>query len=56
LEGNRYKLAHGQACPGILALISEFENDIQMDGIIGARGVRFGHKPLFVSEMVQLVK
>lgn len=41
---------------GILALIAEFENDIrrerQMDGIKQARerGIRFGRKPLLVSD------
>jgi DNA invertase Pin-like site-specific DNA recombinase len=44
---------------GILALIAEFENDIrsepQMEGIAKARerGVRFGRKPLLVSETIQ---
>jgi DNA invertase Pin-like site-specific DNA recombinase len=47
---------------GVLALISEFENDIrrerQMDGIAKARdrGVRFGRKPLVVSETIQRVR
>lgn len=52
----------GKLVMGILALIAEFENDIrrerQMDGIKKAheRGVRFGRKPLLVSEMVQQVR
>ena len=52
----------GKLVMGILALIAEFENDIrrerQMDGIKKARerGIRFGRKPLLVSEMVQRVK
>jgi DNA invertase Pin-like site-specific DNA recombinase len=47
---------------GILALIAEFENDIrrerQMDGIAKAkeRGVRFGRKPLLVSETIQQMR
>jgi DNA invertase Pin-like site-specific DNA recombinase len=47
---------------GILALIAEFENDIrrewQMDGIKKARerGIRFGRKPLLVSETIQQVR
>lgn len=47
---------------GILALIAEFENDIrrerQMDGIKHARerGIRFGRKPLLVSETIQRVQ
>jgi DNA invertase Pin-like site-specific DNA recombinase len=47
---------------GILALIAEFENDIrrerQMDGIRKAheRGVRFGRKPLLVSQTIQQVR
>jgi DNA invertase Pin-like site-specific DNA recombinase len=46
----------GKLIVGILALIAEFENDIrherQMDGIKKAResGVRFGRKPLLISE------
>jgi DNA invertase Pin-like site-specific DNA recombinase len=52
----------GRLVMGILALIAEFENDIrherQMDGIRKARerGVRFGRKPLLVSERVQQVR
>ena len=51
----------GKLVMGILALIAEFENDIrrerQMDGIKKAheRGVRFGRKPLLVSETIQQV-
>src|SRR5262245_5193207 len=47
---------------GILALIAEFENDIrrerQMDGIAKARdrGVKFGRKPLLVSDTIQKVR
>jgi DNA invertase Pin-like site-specific DNA recombinase len=46
---------------GILALIAEFENDIrherQMDGIAKARdrGIRFGRKPLLVTETIKMV-
>lgn len=52
----------GKLVMGILALIAEFENDIrrerQMDGIKKARerGVRFGRKPLLVSETIQQVR
>jgi DNA invertase Pin-like site-specific DNA recombinase len=52
----------GKPVMGILALISEFENDIrrerQMDGIAKAkeRGVRFGRKPLLVSDTIQRVR
>lgn len=52
----------GKLVMGILALIAEFENDIrrerQMDGIKKARerGIRFGRKPLLVSEMIQRVR
>ena len=52
----------GKLIMGILALIGEFENDIrrerQMDGIGKARdrGVRFGRKPLLVSETIQQVR
>ena len=52
----------GKLVMGILALIAEFENDIrrerQMDGIAKAkeRGVRFGRKPLLVSETIQQVR
>jgi DNA invertase Pin-like site-specific DNA recombinase len=52
----------GKLVMGILALIAEFENDIrrerQMDGIKKAheRGVRFGRKPLLVSETIRQVK
>jgi DNA invertase Pin-like site-specific DNA recombinase len=47
---------------GTLALIAEFENDIrrerQMDGIKKARerGIRFGRKPLLISETIQKVR
>lgn len=52
----------GKLVMGILALIAEFENDIrrerQMDGIAKARdrGVKFGRKPLLVSETIQQVR
>jgi DNA invertase Pin-like site-specific DNA recombinase len=52
----------GKLVMGILALIAEFENDIrrerQMDGIRKAhdRGVRFGRKPLLVSQTIQQVR
>ena len=52
----------GKLIMGILALISEFENDIrrerQMDGIKKARerGTRFGRKPLLVPETIQNVR
>jgi len=52
----------GKLVMGILALIAEFENDIrrerQMDGIKKARerGIRFGRKPLLVSEIIQQVR
>lgn len=52
----------GKLVMGILALIAEFENDIrrerQMDGIKKAqeRGVRFGRKPLLVSETIRQVR
>ncbi len=52
----------GKLVMGILALIAEFENDIrrerQMDGIKKAqeRGVRFGRKPLLISETIQKVR
>jgi DNA invertase Pin-like site-specific DNA recombinase len=52
----------GKLIMGILALIAEFENDIrrerQMDGIKKARerGIRFGRKPLLVSETIQQVR
>jgi DNA invertase Pin-like site-specific DNA recombinase len=52
----------GKLIMGILALIAEFENDIgrerQMDGIKKAheRGIRFGRKPLLVSETIKKVK
>ena len=52
----------GKLIMGILALIAEFENDIrrerQMDGIKKARerGIRFGRKPLLVSETIQKVR
>ena len=52
----------GKPVMGILALIAEFENDIrrerQMDGIRKAhdRGVRFGRKPLLVSQTIQQVR
>lgn len=52
----------GKLIMGILALIAEFENDIrherQMDGIKKARerGIRFGRKPLLVSETIHQVK
>lgn len=52
----------GKLVMGILALIAEFENDIrrerQMDGIAKARdrGVRFGRKPLLVSDTIQKVR
>jgi DNA invertase Pin-like site-specific DNA recombinase len=51
----------GKLVMGILALISEFENDIrrerQMDGIVKARerGVRFGRKPSLVPEKVKQI-
>ena len=47
---------------GILALNSEFENDIrrerQMDGIKKARerGIRFGRKPLLIPVTIQQVR
>ena len=45
---------------GILALIAEFENDIrrerQMDEIARDRGVRFGRKPILVSEKIKEVR
>jgi DNA invertase Pin-like site-specific DNA recombinase len=52
----------GKLVMGVLALIAEFENDFrrerQMDGIKKAheRGVRFGRKPLLVSETIRQVK
>jgi DNA invertase Pin-like site-specific DNA recombinase len=52
----------GKLIMGILALIAEFENDIrrerQMDGIKKARerGIRFGRKPLLISETIKKVK
>src|SRR3990170_204838 len=52
----------GKLVLGILALIAEFENDIrrerQMDGIKKARerGIRFGRRPLLVSETIQQVR
>ena len=52
----------GKLIMGILALIAEFENDIrrerQMDGIANARdrGMRFGRKPLLVTETIQQVR
>jgi DNA invertase Pin-like site-specific DNA recombinase len=52
----------GKLIVGILALIAEFKNDIrherQMDGIKKAResGVRFGRKPLLISETIKKVK
>jgi DNA invertase Pin-like site-specific DNA recombinase len=52
----------GKLVMGILALIAEFENDIrherQMDGIGKARdrGVRFGRKPLLVTETIKKVR
>jgi DNA invertase Pin-like site-specific DNA recombinase len=52
----------GKLVMGILALIAEFENDIrherQMDGIAKARdrGVKFGRKPLLVSDTIQRVR
>jgi len=52
----------GKLIMGILALIAEFENDIrrerQMDGIKKARerGIRFGRKPLLISETIQKVR
>jgi len=52
----------GKLIMGILALIAEFENDIrrerQMDGIKKARerGIRFGRKPLLVSETIKQVR
>jgi DNA invertase Pin-like site-specific DNA recombinase len=52
----------GKLIMGILALIAEFENDIrrerQMDGIAKARdrGVRFGRKPLLVTETIKKVR
>ena len=52
----------GRLVMGILALISEFENDIrrerQMDGIKKARerGTRFGRKPLLVTATIQNVR
>jgi DNA invertase Pin-like site-specific DNA recombinase len=52
----------GKLVMGVLALIAEFENDIrrerQMDGIAKARdrGVKFGRKPLLVSETVKEIR
>ena len=52
----------GKLVMGILALIAEFENDIrherQMDGIKKARerGIRFGRKPVLVTEVIQEVR
>ena len=52
----------GRLVMGILALISEFENDIrrerQMDGIKKARerGTRFGRKPLLIAETIKQVR
>jgi DNA invertase Pin-like site-specific DNA recombinase len=52
----------GKLVMGILALLAEFENDIrrerQMDGIKKARerGIRFGRKPLLISETIKKVK
>jgi len=52
----------GKLIMGILALIAEFENDIrherQMDGIKKARerGIRFGRKPILVTEVIQEVR
>jgi len=52
----------GKLVMGVLALISEFENDIrrerQQDGINKAKaeGVRFGPKPILTVEVVQKVK
>jgi DNA invertase Pin-like site-specific DNA recombinase len=52
----------GKLVMGILALIAEFENDIrrerQTDGIAKARdrGVRFGRKPLLVTETIKKVR
>ena len=52
----------GKLIMGILALITEFENDIrrerQQDGINKAKaeGVRFGPKPLLTLEVVQKIK
>ena len=52
----------GKLVMGILALIAEFENDIrrerQADGIKKAheRGVRFGRKPLLITEVIQQVR
>src|SRR5665648_104946 len=52
----------GKLSMGILALIAEFENDIrrerQTDGIKKARerGIRFGRKPLLISETIQEVR
>lgn len=52
----------GKLVMGILALIAEFENDIrherQMDGIAKARerGVRFGRRPLLVTETIKKVR
>ena len=52
----------GKLVMGVLALIAEFENDIrrerQMDGIAKAqdRGVRFGRKPLLVSDTIKKVR
>jgi len=52
----------GKLVMGVLALIAEFENDIrrerQMDGIKKARerGIRFGRKPVLVSEMIQRIR
>jgi DNA invertase Pin-like site-specific DNA recombinase len=52
----------GKLIMGILALIAEFENDIrrerQQDGINKAKeeGVRFGPKPLLMTEVVQKIK
>jgi DNA invertase Pin-like site-specific DNA recombinase len=52
----------GKLVMGILALIAEFENDIrrerQTDGIAKARdrGMRFGRKPLLVTETIKKVR
>jgi DNA invertase Pin-like site-specific DNA recombinase len=52
----------GKLVMGILALISEFENDIrrerQMDGIKKARerGIRFGRKPLLVPKKIEQIR
>jgi len=52
----------GKLIMGILALISEFENDNrrerQQDGInkAKAKGVRFGPKPILTAEVVQKIK